>query len=191
MLNKKINFLFLFFLCYSAIGSCMEITSNSLCSKYERDIAAVKKELLARYNAAREIGLSPRVSTFFYAIYTAKTKADFYNALMGKGEFYIRLYHKEQIGSCSAFGITIMADSASFEDKKEFIATLLAHQFKPTVQDKEFEFFRKLKASTQSIVKKIPLSQYISYEIELPQEIKDYIATSLFWLTYNEIPSLF
>jgi hypothetical protein len=100
----------------------------------------VERTLIKRHNSAVVRGWSVATSTFFYSIYTAKTTADFDNALMAKGKLYIQLYRKEHIKECSAFGITTIAHSLPVLEKRYIIQELCTLNFTPTPRDKELAF---------------------------------------------------
>jgi hypothetical protein len=206
MTHKKTNFLVLclFFLSFTATGCMKMITLKKESDtppvfeslyikklKCENNILTIKNELLERRNGSVVRGWGPAASAFFYALYTAKNKVDFDNALMAKGEYFIPLYREEQINTCSALGIIAMNDHVLFTEKKEFTQKIIEkYQFKPTVADKEFIFFAKFKQFAPSIIQEIYYIRDINTELQIPQDIKDYIVELLFWLKCEEKESL-
>jgi hypothetical protein len=166
MIHKKTSFLMVLFFLFPATTSCMEIAvvkkkSALLKSvgslyitklKYECDALKIKNELSERNYGYVIRGWSSAASGFFYSLYTAKSHNDCNKALMNRGELYIKLYCGEQIEGSTALGITTMAHSVPFLEKKEFIQTLLQHGFRPTEKDKELAFLEKWERSSNKMV---------------------------------------
>ena len=107
----------------------------------------LKSELKLRYNSSLIMGRITTGMAFFWSVYNAKTKMDVVNALNAKGSFYMRFYHDDRIEDSSALGIVAIAHKAPFQDKKEFIQTLLNHHFTPTEKDKELATLEKSERS--------------------------------------------
>ena len=157
MIHKKTSFLVLLFFLFPATARSMEIAVVKKKSillksvrslyitklKYECDALKIKNEINERHYGYIVRGWSSAASAFFYSLYTAKSHNDFNKALMNRGELYIKLYCGEQIEGSTALGITTMAKSVPFSEKKEFIQTLLQHDFSPTIKDKELAFLEK------------------------------------------------
>lgn len=170
--------------------------------RYTADVLRIKNDLEERRKGYVVRGWSPTASAFLYSLYNAKTGFDFDKALMAKGEFFIPLYCGENIGGCSALGIVAIADSVLFTEKKEFIQKLLSYRcecesnfggicrFVPTVKDKEFAFFAKLKECMPSIIQQIYFIRDVNFIPGMPEELKNYIAELLFWLKLDEKESL-
>jgi hypothetical protein len=233
MIHKKmICFIFLFYL--FPVSGCMKpidltktpkdsqkLSFTERQAKYEQDAKVVKSTLHERRNARLITGFSPSGTNFLYSLYNAKNGNDFDNALMAKGEIFIQLYAKEQVGECSALGIVILAESVSFQEKQNFIQKLLVkdydckpeekikHDFKPTLKDKEFAFFAKIKQFGPSIIQeissKISLIRHMNAELQLLDKapivrhtevglqllsVRNYIEELLFLLNLEEKESL-
>jgi hypothetical protein len=166
MIHKNNTFLMLLFFLFPATTNCMEtavvkkksIPLKSFRSlyttklKYECDALKIKNELYERHYGYLVRGWSPAATTFFYYLYTAKSHNDCNNALMNRGELYIKLYCTEQIEGSTALGITTMAKSVPFSEKKEFIQTLLLHGFSPTAKDKELAFLEKWERASDKMI---------------------------------------
>lgn len=79
-----------------------------------------------------------------------------------------------------------------YNDKKSFIKKFLDVGCQPTDKDKEFALLEKWERCLPSLTKALYYICYINplLEDQVPQELKDYIATLAFWAKFNAEESL-